>query len=383
MKRLVLILLLFAGHLSVLRGEPFEQAEVTKAINVVSLLPQDVRAGPGDIVEGDTALQTGGYSRAELQFPDLTITRIGSNSLFRFVTGTREIILDSGTMLFSAPTGAGGGTVRAGVISAAVTGSDFMISNVGRVRVICLSHKVTVYLTANPKIRAQLHPGQMLDIAAGVDRKLPRATTINLGKLLATSKLTEPGGFRPLPSQAILAQNTNRQAKAFSLAKANLTSESAEVVRSTTESANNSSLQSRQTEAAQTARGSAASTSAAATVDNAIGGDQAKSTHNENRSGENPGNSGNNENRGNSGNKENRGNSGNNENRGNSGNNENRGNSGNNENRGNSGNNENRGNSGNNENPGNSGNKENPGNSGNNENRGNSGNKENPGNRAR
>ena len=285
MKRLVSILLLFAGHLSVLRGEPFEQAEVTKAINVVSLLPQDVRAGPGDIVEGDTALQTGGYSRAELQFPDLTITRIGSNSLFRFVTGTREIILDSGTMLFSAPTGAGGGTVRAGVISAAVTGSDFMISNVGRVRVICLSHKVTVYLTANPKIRAQLHPGQMLDIAAGVDRKLPRAATINLGKLLATSKLTEPGGFRPLPSQATLAQNTNRQAKAFSLAKANLTSESAEVVRSTTESANNSSLQSRQTEAAQTARESAASTSPAATVDNAIGGDQAKSTHNENRSG--------------------------------------------------------------------------------------------------
>ena len=302
-----------------MRGEPFEQAEVTKAINVVSLLPQDVRAGPGDIVEGDTALQTGGYSRAELQFPDLTITRIGSNSLFRFVTGTREIILDSGTMLFSAPTGAGGGTVRAGVISAAVTGSDFMISNVGRVRVICLSHKVTVYLTANPKIRAQLHPGQMLDIAAGVDRKLPRAATINLGKLLATSKLTEPGGFRPLPSQAILAQNTNRQAKAFSLAKANLTSESAEVVRSTTESANNSSLQSRQTEAAQTARESAASTSPAATVDNATGGDQAKSTHNENRSGENPGNSGNNENPGNGGNNENPGNSGNKENPGNNG----------------------------------------------------------------
>ena len=383
MKRLVLILLLLARHPSVLRAEPFEQAEVVKAFNLVSLLPQSKRAVPGDIIKGNTGLKTEGDSRAELQFPDLTITRVGSNSLFRFVAGTREIILDSGTMLFSAPAGAGGGTVRAGFISAAVTGSDFMISNVGRVKVICLSHKVTVYLTANPKIRTELRPGQMLDIAAGADRKMPRAikradrkmpraTTINLGKLLATSKLTESGGFRPLPSQPILAQNTNRQAKAFSLAKTNLTSESAEVVRSTTESANNSSAQSRQTVAAQTARESEDTTSAASTVDNGIVGDQAKNTSTGNRSGENPGNSGIKENPGNSGIKENPGNSGNNgENRDNRGVNENRGNGGNNENRGNQGNNENRGNSGINENRGNSGNNENRGNSGINEKRGN------------
>jgi hypothetical protein len=126
-----------------------------------------VRAAPGDIVKGDTALQTGGYSRAELQFPDLTITRVGSNALFRFIAGTREMVLDSGTMLFSSPKGAGGGKVQAGAITAAVTGSDFLISNAGRVKVICLSHKVAVYFTANPKVRVELLPGQMLDIAAG------------------------------------------------------------------------------------------------------------------------------------------------------------------------------------------------------------------------
>ena len=379
MQRLVPILLLFAGHLSVLRGEPFEQAEVTKAINVVSLLPQDVRAAPGDIVKGDTALQTGGYSRAELQFSDLTITRVGSNSLFRFVRGTREIILDSGTMLFSAPAGAGGGKVRAGFISAAVTGSEFMISNVGKVKVICLSHKVAVYFTANPKVRVELLPGQMLDIAAGANRKMPPVTTINLGKLLGTSLLTESGGFRPLPSQPILAQNATKQAKAFSLAKTNLTSESAETVRSTTDLANNSSAQSNQTAAAQNAREGAASTSTAST-DNGIVEEQAKNTNNGNRNGQDRGNSENKENRGNSGNNENRGNSGSNENRGNSGSNENNSNIKNIENRGNSGNNENRGNQGNNENRGNQGNNENRGNQGNNENRGNQGNNENRGN---
>ena len=205
MKRLVLILPLFAGHLSVLRAEPFEQAEVTKAINVVSLLPQDVRAGPGDIVKGDTALQTGGNSRAELQFPDLTITRVGSNALFRFIAGTREMVLDSGTMLFSSPKGAGGGKVQAGAITAAVTGSDFMISNVGRVKVICLSHKVLVYFTANPKVRAELLPGQMLDIVPGAEKKMPPVVTINLKTLLATSMLGEAGGFGPFPNQTILA----------------------------------------------------------------------------------------------------------------------------------------------------------------------------------
>jgi FecR protein len=128
MKRLIFVLYLFAWHLAALRAEPFQEAEVTKAINLVSLLPPDKPAVRGDVVRGNTGLKTEGDSRAELQFPDLTITRVGSNSLFRFVAGTREIVLDSGTLLFSAPEGAGGGKVSAGAITAAVTGSDFLIS---------------------------------------------------------------------------------------------------------------------------------------------------------------------------------------------------------------------------------------------------------------
>ena len=168
------------------------------------------------------------------------------------------MVLDSGTMLFSSPKGAGGVKVGAGAVTVAVTGSDFMISNVGKVKVICLSHKVAVYFTANPKVRVELLPGQMLDIAAGANRKMPPVTTINLGKLLTSSKLTESGGFGPLPSQPILAQNTNKQREAFGLAKANLTSESAEMVRSTTAATDNLPSQPPQTAPATTARESAA-----------------------------------------------------------------------------------------------------------------------------
>ena len=80
MKHWILVLLLSIAHTSGLRAKPFEKAEVTRAINIVSLLPEDnppEPAEPGDVIKGKTALKTGGDSRAELEFPDLTITRLG------------------------------------------------------------------------------------------------------------------------------------------------------------------------------------------------------------------------------------------------------------------------------------------------------------------
>ena len=195
----------------VVRAEPFERAEVTKATNVVLLLPRNTKAAPGDVVSGDSALKTGGNSRAELEFPDLTITRVGSNALFRFLAGKREITLDGGTLLFSSPKGAGGGKVQAGAITAAVTGTDFLISNINkRVKVICLSGKVLVYFTANPKEGRGLKPGQMVDVAAGAT-KIPAATTINLTTLLATSMLGEAGGLGPFSNQAAIEKNARNQ----------------------------------------------------------------------------------------------------------------------------------------------------------------------------
>jgi FecR protein len=259
MRHWIFVLFVFVGYVATLWAEPFDQAKVTKTINLVSLLPQDVRAAPGDLVKGDTALKTGGNSRAELQFPDLTITRVGSNALFRFIAGTREMVLDSGTMLFSSPKGAGGGKVQAGAVTAAVTGSDFLISNAGRVKVICLSHKVLVYFTANPKIRAVLLPGQMLNVVPGAGKKMPPIATINLETLLATSKLGEAGGFGPFPNQTILAYNVSKQGREFVPANgpvpanANLAAQAAQTVRSTT-AANNNPPSRSAAQAAQTVR---------------------------------------------------------------------------------------------------------------------------------
>ena len=336
MKRFGLILLLLARHPSVLWAEPFDQAEVTKTINLVSLLPQDRRAAPGDLIKGDTALKTGGNSRAELQFPDLTITRVGSNALFRFIAGTREMVLDSGTMLFSSPKGAGGGKVQTGAITAAVTGSDFLISNAGRVKVICLSHKVLVYFTANPKVRAVLLPGQMLDIVPGAEKKMPPVMTINLETLLATSKLGEAGGFGPFPNKTILAYNVSRQARGFVPANGpvppngpvpanvSLAAQAAQTVRSTTAANNNPPPSQFAAQAAQTGGSTTAVNNippSQSTAAPTAGGSPPNTTGS--GSGGNRGNNSNIrniENRGNSGNRGNNSNIRNIENRGNSGN---------------------------------------------------------------
>ena len=204
------------------QAEPFKQAEVTRTVNIVSLLPemQSVRpASIGDVISGQTALKTADDSRAELRFPDLTITRVGSNALFRFFAGGRDMTLDGGTMLFSSPKGAGGGEVQAGAITAAVTGTDLLVTYIkgpaakgGRVKVICLSRTVLVYFTANPRERRLLRPGQMVEVPNGATKFSP-VSVVSLSLIFSTNELFESGGFGPLPSQASLAELAENQQK--------------------------------------------------------------------------------------------------------------------------------------------------------------------------
>jgi hypothetical protein len=148
---------------------PFEEARVIETVNIVSLLHQLREPQPatvGDIIKGQTALKTGGESRAELKFPDLTITRVGSNSLFRFYAGGRDMTLDGGTMLFYSPKGAGGGKVQAGAVTAAVTGSALSVMNLTPVmktpyiRVVCLEHTAVV---SGPGFTRKIRAGQLID----------------------------------------------------------------------------------------------------------------------------------------------------------------------------------------------------------------------------
>ena len=174
MKRRIVGLIACAMLPASVFAEPFEEARVTETINIVSLLRQLRQPQPaavGDVIKGQTALKTGGESRAELKFPDLTITRVGANSLFRFYAGGRDMTLDGGTMLFYSPKGEGGGKVQAGAVTAAVTGSAFMIMNLSPViKVVGLEHEVVV---SGPGFTRTIRKGQVIDQTGKVTNHRP------------------------------------------------------------------------------------------------------------------------------------------------------------------------------------------------------------------
>ena len=60
-----------------------------------------------DVVKGDRALRTGKASRAELEFQDKSLVRLGSSTVFSFKPHARLLKLDKGTILYQQPKGRG------------------------------------------------------------------------------------------------------------------------------------------------------------------------------------------------------------------------------------------------------------------------------------
>jgi hypothetical protein len=75
-----------------------------------------------DNVRHGTAVQTGAQSRSELTFKDQTITRLGEKTIFSVGEAPRTIDLGSGQFLLYAPKKAGGAKIKAGPVTAAITG---------------------------------------------------------------------------------------------------------------------------------------------------------------------------------------------------------------------------------------------------------------------
>src|SRR5438105_3401165 len=96
-----LVLILIAGN--TIAADSKKDARVTQIIRDVKLMPSDAAARPAivnDKVREDTGVRTGGDSRSELTFVDLTITRLGANTIFSFNKGGRNAEVDNGSILF-------------------------------------------------------------------------------------------------------------------------------------------------------------------------------------------------------------------------------------------------------------------------------------------
>ncbi|MEP6821620.1 MAG: FecR domain-containing protein, partial [Chthoniobacterales bacterium] len=106
---------------------------VKQKVNVVTIAPTLTAAArparQGSLVQDENVVRTGAQSRAELEFTDLTLARLGANSIFSFDAQARAITCNQGSALFAKPSNSGKVEVRAGAITAAITGSTGFISN--------------------------------------------------------------------------------------------------------------------------------------------------------------------------------------------------------------------------------------------------------------
>ena len=84
-----------------------------------------------DRVADDTGVRTGGESRSELTFADLTITRLGANTIFSFNKAGRNVQVDNGSILLRVPKDSGGGRIRTSAVTVAVTGTTVIMESRG------------------------------------------------------------------------------------------------------------------------------------------------------------------------------------------------------------------------------------------------------------
>jgi hypothetical protein len=213
MKTIILLCAVVAWCSQSLNAAPLRESTVTEIIKDVNLLPATVRgavpAKLNEIVKAPDRVRTGAESRTELTAPDNTITRIGANTVFSFENQGRVLNLESGSLLFHSPKGAGGGTIKSGGASAAVLGTTLMVAATanGGFKVIVLEGRGRVTLPNGRRVN--LRAGQMafvLPTGVGFGNVLD----INLGKLVAGSLLVN-GFSRPLPSQFLINGAVEKQ----------------------------------------------------------------------------------------------------------------------------------------------------------------------------
>jgi hypothetical protein len=197
-------LVVFMPRPSVTAASP--EARVTQIIRDVKLLPSETDARPAvvdDKVSEDTAVRTGGESRSELTFSDLTITRLGADTIFSFSKAGRTAKVDSGSILLRVPKDSRGGAINTNTVTVAITGTTVIFESdlEGNSKLITLEGGARLSFANNPRRFRNVRAGQMLDVAAGATT-LPNPVEIDLDELLKTHPLITD--FDPLPSHDLI-----------------------------------------------------------------------------------------------------------------------------------------------------------------------------------
>ncbi|MFQ3669868.1 MAG: FecR family protein [Verrucomicrobiia bacterium] len=215
---LLSLLLLLSTPLPLLAqqgGKPLQSAEITTIVNEVRVVKPQAAPQPAklnEVIRPNEGVLTGPQSRAELLFADRTLARLGANTQFTFIPGSRTTEIQQGTMLLQVPKGAGGAQVKTAAVTAAVTGTTIMVEFFPGmfVKIIVLEGTLRVSLTNRLGESLLLTPGKMLIMNPDATR-LPDPVDVDLKKLIKTSKLISGMGDSDELSNELIDQEVANQ----------------------------------------------------------------------------------------------------------------------------------------------------------------------------
>lgn len=186
-------ILFFAVSTVAARSADFDLAEITKVLRDVKVLKANAAprlAHEGLQIRPVTSVSTGAESRADLRFPDQTLTRLGANSRFTLRGQSRTLDLDRGVMMVQVPKKQGGAYIRAAGVTAAVTGTTVLIEYHpgGVVKLIVVEGECVLSLNSDRSQFQTLRSGQMITMQDG-STTIPGPQNIDLARLLQSSRL--------------------------------------------------------------------------------------------------------------------------------------------------------------------------------------------------
>jgi hypothetical protein len=189
------------------------EARVTQIIRDVQLLPAGSTPRPAvqdDQVSENTGVRTGDESRTELTFEDLTITRLGANTIFSFNKAGRSGELESGAILLRVPKNSGGAEFRTKAVTVGITGTTviFESTQLGNASLTVMEGGARLRLNKNPKEFKKVRAGQILRVEAGAVR-LPEPEDVDLDQVMRTNPLFTD--FPPLPSDNLIRTAIRKQ----------------------------------------------------------------------------------------------------------------------------------------------------------------------------
>jgi len=198
---------------NVASGAQLAEAKVTAVVHDVKLFRGQAVLRPAavnDEIRQDTAVRTGLESRSELTFADLTIARLGANTIFSFNQEAREVRLINGAILLRVPKNSGGAKITTDAVTAGIVGTTVMMEfhPHGIAKFIVLEGVARLYLKNRLGESILVHAGEMMIVRSGATH-LDDPVYVDISQIMKTSLLIT--GFGPLPSDPLIASAESKQ----------------------------------------------------------------------------------------------------------------------------------------------------------------------------